>query len=211
MNHKMLSIADQIFNELEHDILTGVYEHDELLTELKLSETLGVSRTPVREALSRLAQEHIVEMTSKGARVMGITEKDIEDIYAIRYRIESLAAKMAAENADEQGLKELKRLLDLQEFYTEKDDHDGTNAADSGFHQALYALTKSPTMIQTLGPLHRRIVKYRRVSYETPDRAITSLGEHRGIYEAIAAGDGEKAEELMRVHIEKARKSILGK
>ena len=118
---------------------------------------------------------------------------------------------MAAENADEQGRKELKRLLDLQEFYTEKDDHDGTNAADSGFHQALYALTKSPTMIQTLGPLHRRIVKYRRVSYETPDRAITSLGEHRGIYEAIAAGDGEKAEELMRVHIEKARKSILGK
>ena len=211
MNHKMLSIADQIFNELEHDILTGVYEHNELLTELKLSETLGVSRTPVREALGRLAQEHIVEMTSKGARVMGITEKDIEDIYAIRYRIESLAARMAAENADEQGLKELKRLLDLQEFYTEKDDHDGINAADSGFHQALYALTKSPTMIHTLGPLHRRIVKYRRVSYETPDRANTSLKEHKGIYEAVAAHDGEKAEELMRVHIEKARKSILGR
>ena len=125
MNHKMLSIADQIFNELEHDILIGVYAHDELLTEVKLSETLGVSRTPVREALGRLAQEHIVEMTSKGARVLGITEKDIEDIYAIRYRIESLAAKWAAENADEQGLKELKRMLDLQEFYTEKDDHDG--------------------------------------------------------------------------------------
>ena len=207
----MLSIADQIFNELENDILTGYYEYNELLTEMKLSETLGVSRTPVREALSRLAQEHIVEMTSKGARVLGITEKDIEDIYAVRYRIESLAAKMAAENADEQGLKELKRLLDLQEFYTEKDDHDGTNKADSGFHQALYALTKSPTMINTLGPLHRRIVKYRRVSYETPDRARTSLNEHKGIYEAIAAHDGEKAEELMRNHIEKARISILGK
>lgn len=212
MNHKMVSIADQIFEKLEHDILTGVYERDELLTEIRLSEELGVSRTPVREALSRLGQEHIVEITTKGAKVVGISEQDLVDIYEIRYRIECLAARRAAENKknDPQGLKELKEYLDLQEFYTNKEDRDHINEADSGFHEALYLLSGSSTLVNTLGPLHRRIVKYRRVSVETQVRARASLEEHRAIYEAIANGDGELAENLMREHILKARNSILG-
>ena len=92
MEHKMISIADQVFEELEHDILSGTYERDEVLTEVKLSERLGVSRTPIREALRRLAQEHIIELTSKGARVIGIDKSDISDICEIRLRLEGLAA-----------------------------------------------------------------------------------------------------------------------
>ena len=211
MNHKMLSIADQIYNELEHRILTGEYERDELLTELKLSEQLGVSRTPVREALSRLAQEHIVEMTSKGAKVVGISDEDLRDIYEIRYRIECLAAGMAAEKADAAGLDRLRHAVDLQEFYTKKEDRDGINDADSSFHQILYSLSESPTLINTLGPLHRRIVKYRRVSYETPERASASLEEHQGIFRAIEQRNRPLAEQLMQQHILNARVSILGR
>ena len=212
MNHKMVSIADQIFEKLEHDILTGVYERDELLTEVRLSEELGVSRTPVREALSRLGQEHIVEITTKGAKVVGISEQDLVDIYEIRYRIECLAARRAAENKDNdpEGLKELKEFLDLQEFYTNKQDRDHINDADSGFHETLYELSGSAALVNTLAPLHRRIVKYRRVSVERTTRATASLEEHRAIYEAIAEGNGELAEKLMQQHIMKARDSILG-
>lgn len=210
MNHKMVSIADQIYATLEHDILTGVYERDELLTEIRLSEFLGVSRTPVREALRRLGQEHIVEITTKGARVIGISEQDLRDIYEIRYLTECRAARLAAERHDAESLKELKEYLDLQEFYTGKQDRDRINDADSSFHEALYLASGSPTYINTLGPLHRRIVKYRRVSVETQTRAVASLGEHRAIYEAIAAGDGDKAEELTREHIRHACASILG-
>ena len=89
----MISIADQVFEELEHDILSGEYERDEILTEMKLSERLGVSRTPIREAMRRLEQEHIIEPTSKGARVIGITKEDIADICEIRLRLEGLAAR----------------------------------------------------------------------------------------------------------------------
>ena len=67
----MISIADQVFEELEREILSGVYERDEILTEVKLSEQLGVSRTPIREAMRRLEQERVIEATSRGARVIG--------------------------------------------------------------------------------------------------------------------------------------------
>ena len=110
----MISIADQVFEELERDILSGVYERDEVLTEIKLSEALGVSRTPIREALRRLEQEHIIEPTSKGARVIGISRDDIADICEIRLRLEGLAARWAAERTDQEGIQSLKETLDLQ-------------------------------------------------------------------------------------------------
>ena len=94
--HKTISLADQVFERLEGEILGGKYQPGELLTEARLTEDLGVSRTPVREALRRLEQEHIVELSSKGILVLGVTEKDICDIYAIRLRIEGMAAAAAA-------------------------------------------------------------------------------------------------------------------
>ena len=120
MEHKMLSIADQIFDELERSILTGEFERDELLTEMRLSEKLGVSRTPIREALRRLDQEHIISLTPKGARVIGITDSDISDIYNIRLRIEGMAGVLAAQRRTEEDIERLRSILDLQEFYTEK-------------------------------------------------------------------------------------------
>ena len=93
----MISIADQVFEELERDILSGVYERGEILTEMQAQRELGVSRTPIREALRRLEQEHIIESTSKGARVIGISAQDIADIREIRLRLEGLASRWAAE------------------------------------------------------------------------------------------------------------------
>lgn len=210
MEHKMISIADQIFSELERAILTGEYERDELLTEVALSEKLGVSRTPIREALRRLDLEHIVEITSKGARVIGINETDISDIYDIRYNVEGLAARRTAERATDEQIRHMKDVLELQEFYTAKDEPDAIKNADSEFHIAIYQSCASPTLMDTLEPLHRRIIKFRRVSVAHKGRAAASLEEHRDIYNAIAAHDGELAEKLMKQHILNARISILG-
>ncbi|MBR4359563.1 MAG: GntR family transcriptional regulator [Clostridia bacterium] len=209
MEHKMISIADQVFEELEHDILSGTYERDEVLTEVKLSERLGVSRTPIREALRRLAQEHIIELTSKGARVIGIDKSDISDICEIRLRLEGLAARWAAERADEEGVSILKETLDLQEFYTQKEDPESIKNADSRFHQTIYTLCGSTSMQDTLEPLHRKLLKYRRVSVSAHSRAEQSLAEHRAIYEAIAAHDPARAEQLTILHVQNARDSIL--
>ena len=209
MEHKMISIADQVFDELERDILSGVYERDEVLTELKLSEQLGVSRTPIREALRRLEQERIIEPTSKGMKVIGISRADIADICEIRLRLEGLAARWAAERADAEGIRSLRETLDLQEFYTIKQDPESIKNADSRFHQTIYALCGSHSMQDTLEPLHRKLLKYRRVSVSAQSRAQKSLEEHEAIYAAIAAHDGEQAEKLTIEHVKNARDSIL--
>ena len=205
----MISISDQVFDELEREILSGAYERDEILTEIRLSEQLGVSRTPIREAVRRLAQEHIIELTSKGARVIGISKEDIADICEIRLRLEGMAARWAAERADEAGIAALKEIVDLQEFYPQKGDAESINNADSNFHQTLYALCGSISMRDTLEPLHRKLLKYRRVSVSTQSRAQKSLEEHRAIFDAIAAHDGERAEQLTVQHVQNARDSIL--
>lgn len=209
MEHKMISIADQVFEELERDILSGVYERGEVLTEMKLSERLHVSRTPIREALRRLEQERIIEPTSKGMKVIGISREDISDICEIRLRLEGLAARWAAERADDAGIRSLRETLDLQEFYTQKQDPESIKNADSQFHQTMYALCGSQSMQDTLNPLHRKLLKYRRVSVSAKSRAQKSLEEHEAIYQAIAAHDGETAEKLSILHVQNAKESIL--
>jgi DNA-binding GntR family transcriptional regulator len=209
MEHKMISIADQVFNELEKNILSGIYERGEILTEIKLSERMGVSRTPIREALRRLEQERLIESTSKGVKVIGIQMPDIEDICEIRMRLEGLAARWVAERASDEDLKELQSAVELQEFYTQKGDSESLKNTDSRFHQIIYALCGSPTMRDTLEPLHRKLLKYRRVSYASNDRAQHSLDEHRAIYQAIADHDGDRAEKLTLLHVQNARDSIM--
>lgn len=211
MEHKMVSIADQVFEELERDILVGTYARDELLTEIKLSEKMGVSRTPIREALRRLDQEHIIEITPKGAKVIGITPDDIRDIYEIRLRIEGLAARWAAEKASDEAIAAMKEVLDLQEFYTTKSAPEQLKNTDSRFHELLYAASGSNALLDTLAPLHRRIVKYRRASLSGQQRAEQSYDEHRAILQAVVNRDGNEAERLLRRHIENARDNILGR
>ena len=93
---KTTSLADQVFEKLENDIIQGVYPKGEILTELKLVEQLGVSRTPIRDALRRLEQERLIADTGKGSVVLGITSEDLLDIMNIREKIEGIAAYYAA-------------------------------------------------------------------------------------------------------------------
>ena len=209
MEHKMISIADQVFDELEREILSGVYERGEVLTEIKLSERMGVSRTPIREALRRLEQERLIESTSKGVKVIGIQLPDIEDICEIRMRLEGLAARWVAERASDEDLKALQSAVELQEFYTQKGDSESLKNTDSRFHQIIYALCGSPTMRDTLEPLHRKLLKYRKASFSFPERAQQSLREHQDILTAIQNRNGKEAEELTILHIKNAKESIL--
>jgi DNA-binding GntR family transcriptional regulator len=209
--HKTVSIADQVFEQLERKILIGEYQRGELLTEVKLSEEFGVSRTPIREALRRLEQEHIIDITARGATVLGILPQDIDDIYEIRSRIEGLASRWMAERVSEEDLAEFRRVIDLQEFYTAKGDADQIKDMDSRFHRMIYEKCGSVSLADTLLPLHKRVMKFRRVSVSDHTRAEESLAEHRGIFEAIAARDGALAEELTVKHIARARASIMGR
>ncbi len=208
MEHRIVSLADQIFTELENNILTGVYAIGEVFTEMSFSEKLGVSRTPVREAIRRLEQERLVEVTTKGIVIMGITPKDIADMYEIRLRTEGLASRWAAETISEEGKKELCDIVDLQEFYTAKKDADNIKDMDSKFHEIVYNNCGSRVLSDILNQLHRKLIKYRKASVSNNERAFQSVKEHREILEAILKGDGALAEKLTVEHIKNAKSNI---
>ena len=208
LTHKTVSLADKVFEHIERDILSGKYERGEIITESKLSAELGVSRTPIREALRRLEQEHLIEESGKGSIVIGISEKDLEDIFLIRMQLECLAASMAAKNHTDEQLAELKETLELQEFYVTKADTEHVKYMDNKFHRILYKLTGSTVFYDTLVPLHRKIQKYRRASLQSKSRAKESVLEHRKVYEAIASRDEDLAAKTVLEHIENAYNHI---
>lgn len=211
IEHKTISLADQVFDHLENDILSGKYQRGEILTESKLSAELGVSRTPIREALRRLEQEHIIEESGKGSVVIGINEKDLEDIFMIRKSLECQVAVLAAKNRTEEQLKQLREALEFQEFYLNKKDPDQIKLMDSRFHETLYKLSGSTAFYDTLVPLHKKIQKYRRASVANSSRAEASVAEHRKIYEAIEAKNTALAAKYASEHVENAYKHIMRK
>ena len=206
---KTVSLADQVFERLENDIITGVYPKGEILTELKLVEQLGVSRTPIREALRRLEQERLIQETGKGSLVLGITVEDLMDIMAIRKRIEGLAAYHATKNLTDEGREELTRINELQEFYYSKMDTERLRQMDDRFHDTIYALSGSTVIRDTLRPLHRKTQRYRKASIENPERLARSIQEHNEIFRAILSGDAELADRLITRHIENAEKNMV--
>ncbi len=211
MEYKTVSLADQVFERLEADILSGKYQRGEVITELRLCAELGVSRTPVREALRRLLQEHLIEESGKGTVVMGISRKDFEDMCAIRLRIEGLAVRGFIEHKTEESMRELKEALDFQEFYLSRSDADHMQTMERRFHETMYSHCGSAILRDTLSPLHKKVQKYRRLSIEQSGRAVKSVEEHRAIYNAIEAGDADLAEKLMAEHVNNAMHTIVDK
>ncbi len=205
---RTLSIADNVFSAIENQILSGVLEKGTLITELKLCEQFGVSRTPVREALMRLRQEGLVEESGKGALVVGITEADIDDIYEVRIRVEGLASARCAERISEDELKKLEETVSLQEFYAERGKADSIRNLDSEFHRLIFSYCGSRTLETLLLELHRKVKLVRRVSVEDPLRAKEAVSEHRAILRALAARDVGRAEELTALHIRNAKENI---
>lgn len=211
MNGKQmnLSLADRVFERLERDIISGVYKKGEVLTELRLVEELGVSRTPIREALRRLSMERLIQESPRGSIVLGITKRDLEDILNMRVRIEGLVAYYAAQNRTEEQLEEMRHTLELQEFYVSRRDTLRVVEMDTAFHDMIYTMSQHQMLTDALQPMLRKIMKFRRESMDILSRAERSVREHRALYEAIAAGERDRAESLMTHHVDNARQSIL--
>lgn len=206
---KFTSRADAVFERLESDILTGKYKKGEVLTETELSNALNVSRTPVREAIRRLEQENLLKETPKGHVVIGVSPQDIVDIYDIRLQIEGVATKLCAEKISKDKLEEMREVIDLQEFYTQKSVADKIKGADSKFHELIYENCGSEIYNAILSSLHRKVQRIRSVSVSDQERAVKAVDEHREIFSAIEKGDGALAEKLMTEHIKNAKNNIL--
>ena len=204
------SLSVKVFEVLERDILNGTYSVGDQLVESKISSELGVSRTPVREALRQLELDSLVTtIPNKGTFVVGISTDDIKDIYTIRIAIEGISAMWAAERIDGEQIKELENLVELQEFYASKGDIFQLLQLDTKFHEIIYEISGSRILKHTLASFHNQLKRARESSLLTTGRTITAVKEHRDIYEAIAAKDANKAKELTELHITNARDNIL--
>lgn len=206
------SLRGRVFARIREDILTGAYKKGEAVIESKVSKELGVSRTPVREALRQLELEELVSIIpNKGAIVNGINAKDISDIYLIRSRIEGLAAKLCAETITQEQIDAFEEIIMLSEFHLEKEHLEQLYKLDNKFHELLYEGSKSRILRHVLSDFHHYAQRVRKESLSSLARAKNSIKEHKAIVEALKNGDGYLAEQLTNKHIVLTSQNVVAK
>lgn len=202
MSEDHYSLSAKVFHKIREDILDGKYHADEELKEKNIGEEMGVSRTPVREALRQLELEGLVYMIpNKGAFVEGVTLKDIKDIYEIRTLLEGLCAKWAAKNISREQLEELEETVFLSEFHLSKGNWDQILELDNRFHEQVYEACASKELTRVLCDYHHYLQRIRKITLGQKERARAAIDEHRAIAEALKKRDEVSAEEQARLHI----------
>ena len=141
MEFHSIYLADRVFEKLENDIIHGIIPTGEVITEVKLAENLGVSRTPIREACRKLEHESLIRDVGKGYLVLGITEENLIDIMDIRILLEPLASYYAAKAITSEGIEELTHVVDMMDFFYAKWDPEHLRRADDDFHEAIAHLS----------------------------------------------------------------------
>lgn len=203
------SLRGRVFNKIREDILSGVYKENEELKENTIGQELGVSRTPVREALRQLELEGLVTIIpNKGAYVTGITSKDIRDIYIIRSYLEGLCAKWACEHITEEQIEALEEVLYLSEFHARRSHNEQLVELDNKFHELIYKASGSKILDHVLSDFHHYVERVRKITLSRSQRATKSNQEHALILEAIKKRDGDLAEQLAHEHIMNTIKNI---
>ena len=202
------SLRGKVYDRIREDILNGVYKEHEELKEATLGKMMDVSRTPVREALRQLELEGLVEIIpNKGARVTGITKKDIDDIYQIRYLLEGLSARWATEHVTEEQLDKMEETLYLTEFHAKKGNFTQVYELDSQFHELMYEASGSKMLNHILSDFHMYVTRIRKTSLALDNRSKNSTEEHRAILEAIKERNADKAEECAHMHVKSTIKN----
>lgn len=203
------SLTSIIFEKVREDILNGKYATGDKIVEAKLAEELGVSRTPVREALKQLELDGLVEsLPNRGVIVKGITDQDIEDIYSIRLAIEAIAARWSIERIEPDEVDQLKEIYDLMEFYASKGDVDKSFELNTRFHETLFKATKSRYLEHVLKDFQLFIKSTRNESLKSDGRLDTALAEHKVILNAYLNKDTDAAVKAITTHITNSRANV---
>lgn len=207
-----LPLRDVVFQTLRQAILKGELQPGERLMEIKLAETLGVSRTPIREAIRKLELEGLVVMIPrKGAAVANITEKDTKDVLEVRRTLEMFAVEVACDRITPEQISRLKDAAKAFEASKGSADLIRIAETDMSFHEIIYEATQNDRLIQMLNNLRENMYRY-RIEYLKDSNYYDSLvSEHKEILEAIETGDKEKARNCMRHHIDNQQFAVISK
>ena len=200
--NEYLPLRDVVFNTLRRAILRGELKPGERLMEIQLANKLGVSRTPIREAIRKLQLEGLVLMIPrKGAEVAEITEKNLRDVLEVRCALEELAVQLACERIDKAKLQDLHAAAEHFREILDSDDITAIGEADEAFHDVIFAATDNERLIQLLNNLREQMYRYRIEYLKKKECHPQLLEEHAAIIEAIEAHDKEKATQITTQHI----------
>ena len=205
-----LSLGSQAYQELRRIILEGQVGPGKKLNEGELAKALGISRTPIREAINRLEKEGLVEIfPQRGAFVIQFTEKDVYELFLIRENLEGLAARLAAEKVTPASLAKLETCVEgFKEPFQEKDIQ-RYSREDLKFHQTIVLLSDARRLVKLVSLLLDHIRMFRLTTRGVPDRMKASLADHRRIIEAMRQKNPEEAERRMRQHIQRVRDGVI--
>ena len=203
-------LREVVCESLREAIRTGVLKPGERLMEIQLSEELGVSRTPVREAIRKLDQEgYVVMMPRRGAYVADMSIRDVNEIFEIRTALESLSNGLAAERITAEELEHLQRLLVQIGSYIKAGDMDKIVDTDIEFHDLLYRASRNARLEGIISNLREQLTRFRTLSMSYPGRLEATLEEHRAMVDAIAQGDTEAAMRAAERHMERSEQTLM--
>lgn len=210
MQDAFLPLRDVVFKTIRQAILTGELKPGERLMEIHLANKLGVSRTPIREAIRQLELEGLVIMVPrKGAQVASITEKSLTDVLEVRLALEKLAVELACKRISYEQKETLKQALDSFEQAVNNKEASEIAKADVVFHDAIFAATGNMRLGQMVNNLAEQMYRYRFEYIKDEGGRQRLIEEHKKIFDAVISGDVVAATKEISVHIKNQEDSII--
>lgn len=210
--NEYLPLRDIVFNTLRKAILKGELAPGERLMEKQLAEKMGVSRTPIREAIRKLELEGLVIMVPrKGAEVAMTTEQDIKDVLEVRAALESLAVKLACQRMNEQDMNDLLAVNDAFMGAARRNDVETVIKKDVEFHDTIYGATNNKKLTGMIINLQEQIYRFRAEYIRQMDDFSNLMEEHEAIVNAIINKNSAEAQEIATKHIENQEKAVISK
>ena len=203
-------LRDMVFDVLMNAIMLGQLSPGERLLEVQLAEEMGVSRTPVREAIRRLELEGFVVMVPrKGAYVAGLSVADVEAVFEIRTALETLAVRLAAQRMEAEDFRQLDELAAKMKDTWQEGNVENWVTLDASFHELLYKFSRNERLVQMMNNIMEQLSRYRIISLANKEVRHNSLSEHEAVMDALRRHDSEAAAEAAAQHIINTKQSLI--
>jgi len=207
---EFLPLRDVVFNTLRKAILTGQLKPGERLMEVHLANRLGVSRTPIREAIRKLELEGLVIMVPRrGAEVARITEKSLKDVLEVRRALDALSVELACDRITQKDIRRLWDACGEFERAVREGEASVIASADVALHDIIVEATGNARLQQLVNNLSEQMYRFRFVYIKEESRHDNLIAEHREIYESIVSRDKERAAAAAKLHIDNQERSII--
>jgi len=204
------SLSDQVLDNIKEAIIRGDLKEGSRLRETHLAQAIGISRTPVREAMFRLEKEGLLSRLPRGGYVVAsLSEQEIEETFGIRSVLESYAARLATIRYRDNELQPLREQVEKFERYLKRGDTEKLLEINTQFHDLLYSLSRSPKLIRMINELKDQIYRLRRMILKEVELAKISNKDHREMLRAMEDREPDRVERLVREHILRGKQVIL--